>query len=149
MRIEEKVNEIIELSIIDRLDLTVEHLSYIFGVHILYNHQSNFYVQKSGVDIIGLKFDKRWVMFEAFCHEAGHMFLHATHQNDMPKAFNELQEAEARKFALCLMMPEKLICENELFSAEAVRDYFNVSLEKAIARLEIVIQSSRYQSIFN
>ena len=63
MRIEEKVNEIAELAILDVMDLTVEHLSYMFDVHILYNHQSNFYVQKAGVDIIGLKFDKRHEMF--------------------------------------------------------------------------------------
>lgn len=54
MKIQDKVNEIAELTILDVMDLTVEHLSYMFDVHILYNHQSNFYVQKAGVDIIGL-----------------------------------------------------------------------------------------------
>src|SRR5699024_8639150 len=100
MRIEEKVNQIVDCCIIDTMDLNIEHLSYVFGVHILYNHESNFYVRKSGVDIIGLKFDKKREMFHAFCHEAGHMFLHATHQANMSKAFNEMQEAEAAKFAL-------------------------------------------------
>lgn len=47
MRIEEKVNQIVDCCIIDTMDLNIEHLSYVFGVHILYNHESNFYVRKS------------------------------------------------------------------------------------------------------
>lgn len=30
-----------------------------------------FYLQKEGVDIIGLKFDKRHEMFNEYCNEAG------------------------------------------------------------------------------
>lgn len=144
MRIEQKVNEIIELCIIDKLDLTIEHLSYMFNVHIMYNHQANFHIKKSGIDIIALKFDKSRAMFEHFCHEAGHMFLHATNQGLMSDEFNRLQEAEAHKFAMCLMLPEKMIYDNELFSAEAIRDYFNVSLDMALERLDMLINSSKF-----
>ena len=138
MRIEDKVNEIAELAILDVMDLTVEHLSYMFDVHILYNHQSNFYVQKAGVDIIGLKFDKRHEMFKAFCHEAGHMFLHTTNQKEMPQTFNQMQEAEAEKFALLLRLPENLIVKNEWYEAVDLMTYFNVSEDIAIQRLEML-----------
>lgn len=138
MRIEDKVNEIAELAILDVMDLTVEHLSYMFDVHILYNHQSNFYVQKAGVDIIGLKFDKRHEMFKAFCHEAGHMFLHATNQKEMPQTFNQLQEAEAEKFALLLQLPENLIIKNGWYEPIHLMKEFNVSEEIALKRLQML-----------
>lgn len=148
MRIEEKVNQIVDCCIIDEMDLNVEHLSYIFGVHILYNHQSNFYVRKSDVDIIGLKFDKRREMFQAFCHEAGHMFLHATHQANMSQAFNAMQEAEAEKFALLLMMPEKIICEHELFDVWALMDHFNVCEELAMQRIDLLKNHARSHMLY-
>lgn len=138
MRIEDKVNEIAELAILDVMNLTVEHLSYMFDVHILYNHQSNFYVEKAGVDIIGLKFDKRHEMFKAFCHEAGHMFLHATNQKNMPQNFNQLQEAEADKFSLLLRLPENLIIKNEWYEPIDLMTNFNVSEDVAIHRLEML-----------
>lgn len=138
MRIEEKVNELVDLCIIDADHLSVEHLAYMFDVHILYNHQSNFYTKKKNVEIIGLKFDKSYKMFEAFCHEAGHMFLHATHQRDMPQSFNQMQEAEADKFQILLMMPEKLIVQNEWYDAIDLMTHFNVSEDVAIKRLEML-----------
>lgn len=148
MRIEEKVNQIVDCCIIDEMDLTVEHLAYIFDVHILYNHEANFYVQKAGVDIIGLKFDKRREMFHAFCHESGHMFLHATNQGTMSKSFNRLQEAESEKFALLLMMPEKLICKHELFDAQALMHHFNVTEHLALERLELLKNHARTQMLY-
>ncbi|WP_462419968.1 ImmA/IrrE family metallo-endopeptidase [Salinicoccus sp. Marseille-QA3877] len=148
MRIEEKVNQIVDCCIIDTMDLNIEHLSYVFGVHILYNHEANFYVQKAGVDIVGLKFDKRREMFHAFCHESAHMFLHATNQNVMPKGFNVMQEAEAGKFALLLMMPEKLICKHELFDAQALMHHFNVTEPLALDRLELLKNHARTQMLY-
>lgn len=147
MRIEDKVNEIVELSILDVMDLSVEHLSYMFDVHILYNHQSNFYVKKAGVDIIALKFDKRHEMFKAFCHEAGHMFLHQTHQNAMNDRFNAMQEAEANKFGILLMMPEKLITQNKLYDARSLMTHFNVTEDLAIQRIEMLVNYSRVAQI--
>lgn len=138
MRIEDKVNELVELCILDVVNLSVEHLSYMFDVHILYNHQANFYTKKKNVEIIGLKFDKKHAMFEAFCHEAGHMFLHATHQGDMPQSFNCKQEAEAEKFALLLRLPEKLIVQNEWYEAIDLMMHFNVSEDIAVKRLEML-----------
>lgn len=82
MRIEDKVNEIVELSILDVMDLSIEHLSYMFNV----------YMKKDNVAIIEFKFDKSHEMFKVFCHEVGHMFLHAINQNGMTRSFNQLQE---------------------------------------------------------
>lgn len=43
-------------------------------------------------DIILLKFDKPYKMFEQFCHESAHKFLHAMNQRNMAQDFNMLQE---------------------------------------------------------
>ena len=147
MRIERKVNDIVDLYILDVTDLNIEHLAYMFDVHILYNHQSNFYVQKAGVDIIGLKFDKRHEMFKAFCHEAGHMFLHATNQYSMPQAYNALQEAEAEKFGLLLQMPEKLITKNRLYQATDLMAYFGVCEDVALKRIDMLVNHSKVSGI--
>ena len=147
MRIEQKVNDIVDLSILDVHDLNIEHLAYMFDVHILYNHQSNFYVQKAGVDIIGLKFDKKHEMFKAFCHEAGHMFLHATQQHNMPRAYNEYQEAEAEKFGLLLQMPEKLITKNRLYQATDLMAYFGVCEDVALKRIDMPVNHSKVSGI--
>lgn len=147
MRIEQKVNDIVDLSILDVHDLNIEHLAYMFDVHILYNHQSNFYVQKAGVDIIGLKFDKRHEMFKAFCHEAGHMFLHATHQHNMPRSYNEYQEAEAEKFGLLLQMPEKLITKNRLYQVTDLMAYFGVCEDVALKRIDMLVNHSKVSEI--
>ena len=66
------------------------------------------------------------------------MFLHATNQKEMPQTFNQLQEAEAEKFALLLQLPENLIIKNEWYEAIDLMTYFNVSEDVAIKRLEIL-----------
>ena len=143
MRIENKVNEIVECCITDRLDLNIHYLSYMFSTHILYNHNANFYFSKKGVDIIAVKIGDAFDMWRAFCHEAGHMFLHYTNQNVMPYAFNMKQEAEAAKFGLLLMMPEKLIRRHELYEVQEVANYFNVPTDLALARIEMLIEKTR------
>lgn len=66
------------------------------------------------------------------------MFLHATNQKEMPQTFNQLQEAEAEKFALLLQLPENLIIKNEWHEAIDLMTHFNVSEDVAIKRLEIL-----------
>lgn len=66
------------------------------------------------------------------------MFLHATNQKEMPQTFNQLQEAEAEKFALLLQLPENLIIKNEWYEAIDLMTHFNVSEDVAIKRLEIL-----------
>lgn len=143
MRIEEKVNEIVDICVVDRLDLSIEHLAYMFDVHIMYNHKRDFYVHKKGIDIIGLRFNKRFEMYKSFCHELGHMLLHCTDQRYMPDDFNAMQEAEANKFALLLMMPEKLIIKHELYEAQEVASYFNMSFDLALLRIDMLIEQTR------
>lgn len=143
MRIEEKVNEIVDVCIVDRLDLNIAHLSYMFSAHILYNHIENSYMSTRGIDVIALKLDEPHKMWKAFCHEAGHMFLHCTDQRRMPRAFNRMQEAEAEKFAILLMMPEKLIMKHELYDAQQVANYFDVPFDLALQRIEMLIEQTQ------
>ena len=70
------------------------------------------------------------------------MFLHATNQKEMPQTFNQLQEAEAEKFALLLQLPENLIIKNEWYEAIDLMTHFNVSEDVAIKRLEILRNSA-------
>ncbi|GAB3065579.1 ImmA/IrrE family metallo-endopeptidase [Salinicoccus sesuvii] len=143
MRIEEKVNEIVERCVTDRLDLNIPHLSYMFSVHVMYNHINTTYMSRRGIDIIALKVENQFKMWENFCHEAGHMFLHCTNQNHMPKTFNDKQEAEAARFALLLMMPEKLIMQHQLYEARDIANYFGVPIDMALQRIEMLIERTR------
>ncbi|WP_411842157.1 ImmA/IrrE family metallo-endopeptidase [Salinicoccus sp. HZC-1] len=147
MRIEDTVNEIVECCITDSLDLNIPHLSYMFSVHILYNHTSDFYFNKRGIDIIAIKMGDPFDMWQSFCHEAGHMFLHRTDQRGMPEAFNMKQEAQASKFALLLMMPEKLIMQHRLYEAQEIANYFNVPIDLALNRIEMLIEHNRLQNV--
>ena len=90
MRIEERVNEIVNACIVDQLDLNIPHLSYMFSAHILYNHVDYAYMTKWDIDVIAIKIGDPFDMWHAFCHEAGHMFLHCTDQRHMPRAFNQM-----------------------------------------------------------
>lgn len=147
MRIEDKVNGIVDCCINDSCDLNIEHLAYMFDVHIMYNHKRSFYVKKSGIDVIGLKFNHTYKMFADFCHEAGHMFMHTTDQHNMAKSFNVMQEAEADKFALLLMLPEKLIIRNKLYETTDIMTYFNVSEDVAIKRLEMLMNRAEVSQL--
>ncbi|MFC3418322.1 hypothetical protein ACFOLA_02210 [Salinicoccus hispanicus] len=92
MRIEEKINEIVNICVVDRLDLSIEHLPDMFDVHVMFNHKKDLYVHKKGIDIIGLRFDKRFEMYKSFWHELEHILLHYTDQRVMPDDFNECRK---------------------------------------------------------
>ena len=143
MTIEEKVNGIIDCCIRDISHLNIHYLTDMFSVYVLYNRQSNFYIKRKGVDVIAIKIDDPFEMWHNFCHEAGHLFLHSTHQADMPYTFNMKQEAQAAQFALMLMMPEKLILKHGLYEAQEIANYFNVPFDMALKRIELLIDKSR------
>lgn len=147
MTIEEKVNGIVDCCIRDISHLNIHYLTEMFSVYVLYNRQSNrqsnFYIKRKGVDVIGIKIDGPFEMWHNFCHEAGHLFLHSTNQTDMPCSFNMMQEAQAAKFALLLMMPEKLIRKHGLFEVQDIANYFNVPFDIALQRIEMLIDKTR------
>ncbi|MHC0552102.1 ImmA/IrrE family metallo-endopeptidase [Salinicoccus sp. CNSTN-B1] len=143
MRIEKVVNEVVDTCVTDNLDLNIPHLSYMFSAHIMYNDHTSFYYNKQGVDIIAIKVGDPFEMWQSFCHEVGHMFLHCTNQQLMPHAFNYKQEAEAEKFALLLMMPEKLIMRHKLYEAQDIANYFEVPIDLAMQRMEMLIEYTR------
>lgn len=143
MTIEDKVNGIVECCIRDITHLNIYYLTEMFSVYVLYNRQSNFYIKRKSVDVIGIKIDDPFQMWHNFCHEAGHLFLHSTNQTDMPYSFNMMQEAQAAKFALLLMMPEKLIRKHGLFEVQDIANYFNVPFDIALQRIEMLIDKTR------
>lgn len=143
MRIEQEANRLINDFVHDRLDLTVQKFSEKLNIHICYNHKANFTMRTSDIDIIAIKFDNAYKMFEVFCHELGHLILHHTNQRLMPFMFNQMQEAEAYRFAMCVMMPEKLIYRHELWTAQDIMSYFHVDEKTALERIEMLIASSK------
>lgn len=143
MLIENRVNTLINDIVLDRHDLNIKHLSYYFGIHIFPNEHKNFYMHYDGMNVIALKYDKPHKMFESFCHELAHMELHHTNQYTMPEMYNRKEEAEAYKFAMCMMMPEKLIYRHELYTAQDIMGYFNVTEALALERIEMLINSSK------
>lgn len=143
MRIEDKVNEITAYIIEEAGDLTIEALSYIYNIMIIYSHDASAYMRVKDRDVIFVKYGTEQEMWQSFAHELGHYFLHASHFSNISPAFTDMQEAEADKFALLLMMPERLIVEYRLFSVEKIVNYFAVDHDLAQKRIEMLINRSR------
>ncbi|QNR07756.1 ImmA/IrrE family metallo-endopeptidase [Macrococcoides canis] len=143
MRIEELVNDITAY-IIERVeDLSIESLAYIYNIHIAYNHEMSCYMKIDGCDVIFIKFGTPQDMWFRFAHELGHYFMHVGNSKHLHPSYSYMQETEADKFALLFMMPERLIVEYNLFTVEAIMDYFKVSQEHATKRVELLINRSK------
>lgn len=143
MRIEDKVNEVTAYIIERSEDLSIESLAFIYNLKITFNHDTSAYMRIKGHDIIFIKFGSEQDMWHSFAHELGHYFLHTSHHKNISPAFSAMQEAEADKFALLFMMPERLIVEYSLFTTEKIVNYFRVTPEMAQKRVEMLINRSR------
>ncbi|WP_147640736.1 ImmA/IrrE family metallo-endopeptidase [Mammaliicoccus lentus] len=143
MIMEDVINEITAYTIMDRFDLTIDYLSTIHNILIIYNDSINLYSNFKNRDVIFIKNDSSQIMWECFCHEFGHFYLHQTNQDRMNKLYNFKQEAEAEKFSLLLRMPERLIVSNELWTADKIVSYFNVSYKEAYQRIELLMNRSK------
>lgn len=122
MIMQEVINEITAYTIMDRFDLTIDYLSTIHNILIIYNDSINLYTT--------IKNDSHQLMWESFCHEFGLFYLHQTNQVRMHKLYNFKQEAE--RFSILLRMPERLIVSNELWTADKLVSYFTVSYKEII-----------------
>lgn len=143
MRVEEIVNELTAYTILDKSDLNIDFLSNIYNILVVYNSPITLYAKVRNRDVIFIKNDSNENMWKAFCHEFAHFYLHFGNQNKTKHLFNVKQEAEAEKFSLLLRMPERLIVINELWTAELIVHYFNVTYLEAYKRLEMLINRSK------
>lgn len=138
MNIDTVVNSLVNEHIVSRKDLNIEHLAHVLDIRIGFNDDMDAYMRAEGMDVIFIKRADRYTMWKIFCHELGHMLLHTTRQVNMPQSFNDYQEHQAEKFALLLMMPEKLIYEHKIYDARVAARYFEVPFDCALKRLEMV-----------
>lgn len=143
MIMEEVINEITAYTIMDRFDLTIDYLSTIHNILIIYNDSIDLYTTIKNRDVIFIKNDSHQLMWENFCHEFGHFYLHQTNQVRMHKLYNFKQEAEAERFSILLRMPERLIVSNELWTADKLVSYFNVTYKDAYQRIELLMNRSK------
>lgn len=137
MSIDNKVNDIIDTHIRCVDDLNIEHLAYCLDIKVGFNSSVNCYMRMHEEHIILLRSDDPFNQWLNFCHELGHLILHSSKQHTMHPLFNDMQESQANRFALLLIMPGKLISENKLYNAKSVSQYFNVPFEYALKRLEL------------
>ena len=137
------VNDFVDQHVEDRHDLSIEHIAHVLDIKIGINENMNCYIKYEGVDIILLVRNDPFFMWQAFCHELGHMVLHATKQSCTHRMFNDYQEGQADKFAILLMMPEKLIRKHRLYDAQKIACYFNVTTEMALKRVDMLIDYTR------
>ncbi len=143
MIMEDVINEITAYTIMDRFDLTIDYLSTIHNILIIYNDSIDLYTTIKNRDVIFIKNDSHQLMWESFCHEFGHFYLHQTNQVRMHKLYNFKQEAEAERFSILLRMPERLIVSNELWTADKLVSYFNVSYKDSYQRIELLMNRSK------
>ena len=141
MNIETVANALINDHIKSRHDLSIEHLAHVLDIRIGFNDDISTYMRAEGMDVIFIKRTDEYTMWSTFCHELGHMLLHTTRQVNMPQSFNSYQEHQADKFALLLMMPEKLIYKHKIYDAGVAAIYFDVPFDFALKRLEMLSAS--------
>ncbi|MFC6402900.1 ImmA/IrrE family metallo-endopeptidase [Mammaliicoccus sciuri] len=139
MRIEQEVNEVIEVIELSELPVNIENIAYIFNIIILHNDDINACMTRRGNTIICLKRDTQHEMWKQFTHELGHFFLHHTDQQTANKMLNIKQEAEANKFSILFRMPQSVIEENNLFTEQELVRHFEVSYEEARERLRLLL----------
>lgn len=139
MRIETEVNEIVDILITTETELTIDNIAYLFNFMVMYNAEINAFIKRKGHSIICLKDDTKDEMWRQFTHELGHFFLHYTDQQMSHNLFNHKQEAEADKFSILFRMPQKIIEDNALFTSSQIVQYFGVTEDEAICRLDMLM----------
>ncbi|ULG72971.1 ImmA/IrrE family metallo-endopeptidase [Macrococcus brunensis] len=143
MRIEEKVNEVTAYIIERSEDLSIESLAFIYNIMIGFSRDASAYIRVRNRDVIFIQYGTEQQMWHSFAHELGHYFLHSSYHADISRSYSQMQEAEADKFALLFMMPERLIVEYQLFEVQQIMNYFRVTEEMATKRIEMLINRSR------
>ncbi|MCO7125157.1 ImmA/IrrE family metallo-endopeptidase [Sporolactobacillus shoreicorticis] len=77
---------------------------------------------------------------EHFFHELGHIVRHCGDQCDMPELFLQMQEAEARQFALYAAIPYHMIDFNRTHSLKSIMQEFHFTLNLAYTRIDGMCQ---------
>lgn len=138
MEIENKVNDLISELTINDVDFTMEGIADFLGVFLMINSKMSCYMEHKNQSIICIQKNDPDRMWEDFTHELGHYILHDTNQTETNELLNYKQEKEADKFALLFQMPQQLIEDYELFSERDLSAFFNIHLNQARKRLEML-----------
>lgn len=141
-----------QLDIQSPTQLNIEEIAQKLGISIFYwdeGSQALFIQNRSFIFLNHLLLHNfKW---QEFCHELGHVLLHAGDQIRLPYSFIEYQEFKANNFALHAAAPTFMIDELDLPNTyqEAVRllqDTFHISLTFACKRLDHYINNHVFAS---
>ncbi|GEK30293.1 hypothetical protein KZO01_06020 [Kurthia zopfii] len=132
------------LNIVTPTELTVENIADQLNIEIMYwDEPSQAF---SNDDVIFIFLNRSLVQSEEFCHELGHVLLHAGDQMYMDPLFVEYQEIKANNFALHAAVPTTMLMElnlpsNYFEAVSVIQDTFSVSPEFACRRLNHFINN--------
>ncbi|WP_158582340.1 ImmA/IrrE family metallo-endopeptidase [Rummeliibacillus sp. POC4] len=136
-----------QLDIHSPTQLNIDEIAQRLGISIFYwneGSQALFINNSSFIFLNNMMLPNfKW---QEFCHELGHVLLHAGDQIRLPYSFVEYQEFKANNFALHAAAPTFMIDELDLPNTyqEAVRllqDTFHISLTFACKRLDHYINN--------
>lgn len=132
------------LNIITPAQLAIENIADKLNIELMYwDEPSQAF---SNDDMIFIFLNRSLVLSEEFCHELGHILLHAGDQMHMDPLFIEYQEIKANNFALHAAVPTSMLMElnlpsNYFEAVKVIQDTFCVSSEFACRRLNHFINN--------
>lgn len=129
----------LENGILTPEDLTIERISEMFKVDVVFDQAITFSDNQSMV-IFLQRGVERTEQQKSFYHELGHVLRHAGDQRLMPKLFRQLQESDAERFCLYAAIPffmfEKInLPSDEEMAAGYISKLFKIPPEFALQRL--------------
>ncbi|MFA9459166.1 ImmA/IrrE family metallo-endopeptidase [Halalkalibacter sp. AB-rgal2] len=119
-------------------ELSIENLSEVFKVDILYHERKSNCLYDEDFAVIYL--DSRLPYYEQrlmFFHELAHVISHEGSQDKLEKEFIDLQEAQANRLALYLSMPRYLFepLAINYQSVEKLHDLFELPHHAIVQRI--------------
>ncbi|MET1247610.1 ImmA/IrrE family metallo-endopeptidase [Sporolactobacillus sp. STCC-11] len=124
-------------------DLDLKKIAHAFGIgySIWHGHPFAYRLSEdSAAYIIENEQAAEYEQREHFFHELGHIVRHCGDQCDMPEPFRQMQEAEARQFALYAAIPYHMIDFNRPHSLESIMQEFHVTRSLAYTRIDGMCQ---------
>lgn len=107
------------------------------GIHLFYwQHASQALFLKDCAYIFlneQLTPPQQW---QDFCHELGHVLLHAGNQKDLPASFVEYQECKANHFMYHACIPSFMLRKMEQATVCEIQEIYNVERDFAEKRLQ-------------
>ncbi len=136
----------IDVGIILPRHLDFRKIAIHFGIQVFYwsDNSQALFLREYAYIFLNKQLSKQQ-LWQDFCHELGHVLLHAGQQRRMSPLFREYQENKANNFMYHACVPSFMLDEIEpnLLTVQYVQQLFNVEYDFALKRLE-QYQSNRF-----